>query len=251
MVPEYADAFANVAMTRTDDGVLVMRLHTDGGPLLWSDEVHTQLSHAFRAVADDDENRVVVLTGTGDSFCADADPQSFRLDPSVPPVAINRVYQEGKDLLFSLLDVPVPMVSAVNGPTWIHAELPLLCDVVIAADTTTLRDPHFASGIVPGDGAHLVWPMLLGETRGRYFLLTNEELDAESACALGLVHEVVAAPDVLRRALTLAAEIASQPPLVLRHTREVLTMRVKRAFHDHLPFGLALEGFASGYGVWR
>jgi enoyl-CoA hydratase/carnithine racemase len=250
MLPDYADAFANVTMTRSD-GVLVMRLHTEGSSLLWSDDVHTQLPRAFRAVASDDENRVVVLTGTGASFCANADTNSFRLDPSVPPVAINRVYQEGKDLLFSVLDIPVPMVAAVNGPTWIHAELPLLCDVVIAAETTTFRDPHFASGIVPGDGAHLVWPMLLGETRGRYFLLTNEELGAEEACARGLVHEVVPVADVLARALTLAGAMATQPPLVLRHTREVLTLRVKQAFRDHLPFGLALEGFANGYGVWH
>jgi len=250
MLSEYADAFAHVTMARSD-GVLVMHLHTDGSSLVWSDDVHTQLPLAFRSVASDPENRVVVLTGTGASFCANADPNSFRLDPSVPPVAMNRIYQEGKDLLFSLLDIPVPMVAAVNGPTWLHAELPLLCDVVIAADTTTFRDPHFASGIVPGDGAHLVWPMLLGETRGRYFLLTNQELGAEEACALGLVHEVVPAADVLERALTVAREIATQPPLVLRHTREILTARVKHAFHDYLPFGLALEGFANGYGVWR
>jgi enoyl-CoA hydratase/carnithine racemase len=250
MLADYADAFANITMTRAD-GVLVMQLHTDGSSLLWSDDVHTQLPLAFRAVANDDENRVVVLAGTGASFCASADPNSFRLDPSVPPVAINRIYQEGKDLLFSLLDIPVPMVAAVNGPTWMHAELPLLCDIVVAADTTTFRDPHFASGIVPGDGAHVVWPMLLGETRGRYFLLTNEEIDADAALALGLVHEIVPAADVLERALTLAHDIATRPPLVLRHTREVLNLRIKQAFRDHLPFGLALEGFANGYGVWR
>ena len=250
MLADYADAFANITMTRAD-GVLVMQLHTEGSSLLWSDDVHTQLPLAFRAVANDDENRVVVLTGTGASFCASADPNSFRLDPSVPPVAINRIYQEGKDLLFSLLDIPVPMVAAVNGPAWMHAELPLLCDIVVAADTTTFRDPHFAGGIVPGDGAHVVWPMLLGETRGRYFLLTNEAIDADAALALGLVHEIVPAADLLERALTLARDIATRPPLVLRHTREVLNLRIKQAFRDHLPFGLALEGFANGYGVWR
>ena len=98
MLPDYADSFASVTMTRSD-GVLVMQLHTDGASLVWSDEVHTQLPLAFRAVANDDDNRVVVLTGTGASFCANADPESFRLDPSVPPVAINRIYQEGKDLI--------------------------------------------------------------------------------------------------------------------------------------------------------
>jgi enoyl-CoA hydratase/carnithine racemase len=247
---DYADAFANIAMTR-DDGVLVMRLHTGGSSLHWSDDVHADLGRAFHAVSNDRENAVVVLTGTGDTFCVVSAPGAFRFDPSVPPVGLDRIYQEGKDLILSLLDVGVPMIAAVNGPAWIHAELGLLCDVVIASETTTFRDPHFGSGIVPGDGAHLVWPILLGETRGRYFLLTGQELDATQALHAGLVNEVLPTTDVLPRALALAHEIAAQPPLVRRYTRELLTMRMKHAFQQYLPFGLALEGFASGYGVWR
>ena len=123
--------------------------------------------------------------------------------------------------------------------------------MVIASETTTFRDPHFSAGIVPGDGAHLLWPILLGETRGRYFLLTGQELDAAQALDFGVVNEVLRAPDVLPRAMALAHEIAAKPPLVRRYTRELLTLRMKHVFQQHLPFGLALEGFANGYGVWR
>jgi 6-oxocamphor hydrolase len=247
---DYADAFVNLALTR-DDGVLVMRLHTDGDSLLWSDSAHADLPRAFRAVANDPDNAVIVLTGTGASFCRMGAAGAFQLDPSVPPLGLDALYREGKELLLGLLDVPVPMVAAINGPAWVHAELALLCDVVIASETTTFRDPHFGAGLVPGDGAHLVWPILLGETRGRYFLLTDQELDAGQALDLGLVNEVLPPVDVLPRAMTLAGEIAARPPLVRRYTRELLTMRMKQAFQQHLPFGLALEGFANGYGTWR
>ena len=247
---DYADAFTTITFTR-DDGVLVMRLHTDGASLLWSDAAHSELPRAFRAVASDPETAVVVLTGTGESFCQAGAAGAFQLDPSVPPLGLDPLYQEGKELLLSLLDVPVPMVAAVNGPAWVHAELALLCDVVLASESASFRDPHFGAGLVPGDGAHLIWPILLGETRGRYFLLTDQELDSAAALDLGLVNEVLPAADVLPRAMAIAAQIAARPPLVRRYTRELLTMRMKHAFQQYLPFGLALEGFANGFGTWR
>ena len=95
---DYADAFPNIAMTR-DDGVLEVRLHTDGSSLQWSDAADTDLGRAFRVIASDPDNAVVVVTGTGEVFCAASAPDAFQLDPSVPPVGIDRIYQEGKDLL--------------------------------------------------------------------------------------------------------------------------------------------------------
>ena len=65
------------------------------------------------------------------------------------------------------------------------------------------------------------------------------------------MNEVLPTADVLPRAIALAGEIAARPPLVRRYTRELLTMRMKHAFQQYLPFGLALEGFANGYGQWR
>ena len=98
------------------------------------------------------------------------------------------MYWEGKRLLMNLLDIPMPMISAVNGPALIHAEIPVLCDIVLASETAAFQDaPHFPNGIVPGDGVHLVWPLLLGANRGRYFLLTGQKLSAQEALTLGVV----------------------------------------------------------------
>ncbi len=96
------------------------------------------------------------------------------------PAEWDRVYWEGKHLLMSLLDIEVPMISAINGPAWRHSEIPLLCDIVLAADDVQFQDSaHFPNGMVPGDGMHIIYPLLLGWNRGRYFLLTGQTLDAQ------------------------------------------------------------------------
>ena len=92
----------------------------------------------------------------------------------------------------NLLAIPVPMIAAVNGPALIHAELAVLCDIVLAASHAEFADlAHIPNGTVPGDGVHTVWPMLLGPNRGRYFLLTGERIGAEEARRVGVVGEVL------------------------------------------------------------
>ena len=78
-------------------------------------------------------------------------------------LAWDKIYWEGKQLLMNLLAIEVPMISAVNGPAMRHSELPLLCDIVLAAEEASFQDAgHFGGGLVPGDGVHAVYPLLLG-----------------------------------------------------------------------------------------
>src|SRR5215475_16080772 len=104
------------------------------------------------------------------------------------------------------------MIAAVNGPAIIHAELAVLCDIVLAADTAVFQDaPHFPGGLVPGDGVHVVWPLVLGANRGRYFLLTGQKLSAQEALNLGVVSEIVPREKLLARAWELARQISLKP----------------------------------------
>jgi 6-oxocamphor hydrolase len=140
----------------------------------------------------------------------------------------------------------VPVISAVNGPARIHPEIPVLSDIVLAADTALFQDaPHFMSGIVPGDGAHIVWPYVIGANRGRYFLLTGQELDAKTALAYGAVAEVLPRDRLMSRARELANLIGSQPILARRYTRVALTHRIKRLLDEGLSLGLAIEALAA------
>jgi enoyl-CoA hydratase/carnithine racemase len=245
-LPDYATKYAHAKLERTD-GILEVTLHSDGDTLVWGDSPHTELGHLFADIACDPDNRVVILTGCGDRFIG-------KLDTSwvgeMTPAKWDKIYFHGKRLLANLLDIEVPIVAAVNGPASVHAELAVLSDIVLASDTAYFQDaPHFRYGTVPSDGVHVVWPLLLGMNRGRYFLLTGQRLSAEEALALGVVNEVVPGADLLDRARAVAADLARQPDITLRYTRVAFTQQLKRLVLDHVGYGLALEGLAA-YGSW-
>ncbi len=240
---QYSDKYQTVKMDRRD-GILQITLHTNGGPLQWGGLPHEELPQVFRDICSDRENRVVIMTGTGNSFSGPRGSAQGR--PRRTPLEWDKTYWEGKHLLMNLLDIEVPMISAINGPALRHSELPLLCDIVLASQDTVFQDSgHFMSGLIPGDGMHVVYPMLLGMNRGRYFLLTGQSLDARKALELGLVAEVLPREQLLPRAWELAEQLAQQPPLVLRYSRVLLTQHIKRLMHDLLGYGLALEGMGS------
>lgn len=246
---DYADTYRDIRFERRD-GVLEMTLHSGGGPLLWNDRIHTDLGDAFHRVGQDTENRVVILTGAGEAFCPGPDPTSFHFDSSLPPVALDQIYREGKAMLFNQLAVPVPMIGAVNGPAAAHSELPLFCDIVLASDTAVFSDQHLNWGIVPGDGIHIAYPMAFGMNRGRHLALTGTAVSARQALEWGAVAEVLPPERLRDRAWEIASDLATRPILGLRYTRELLTREIQRQMRDHLGYGLALEGFASGYGSW-
>jgi enoyl-CoA hydratase/carnithine racemase len=238
---DYRDRFDNIAMSRGDDGVLEVRVHSDGGPLAWSAAVHRDLGDAFTHMAMDRDNKVVLVTGTGDAFCDRIDYETFG------DLRWEMMWSEGKRLLQALVDIEVPVIGVVNGPATIHAELVVTADIVIAADTAVLADhAHFVGGAVPSDGVHLVWPHLLGPNRGRHFLLTGRELSATEAYELGIVAEVVPAADAHDRGRAIARSLATKPSRMLRYTREALVAPWRELLHGPgLSNGLALEGIGS------
>src|SRR5262249_12824202 len=158
---------------------------------LWDEPAHRELPDLFADIAQDPDNRVVLLTGTGDSFCAASESSGWTTQPTAQ--TWDKIFTEGRRLLTNHLSIEVPMIAAINGPATWHAELAVLCDIVLAAEHTVLQDaPHFPRG-VPGDGVHTVWPLLLGPNRGRYFLLTKEVIPAAEAQRLGVISEVLPA----------------------------------------------------------
>jgi enoyl-CoA hydratase/carnithine racemase len=188
---DYSRRYRNIAFERRG-GVVQMRLHTNGGPLKWGSNegsIHAQLSDSFHDLARDPDLRALILTGTGDVFCTALDPQGN--PATITATSWARLMREGRELLLRVLDVEVPVIAAVNGPAHIHSELPVLADIVLAAETAEFADRvHFAYGVVPGDGVHVVWPLLLGPNRSRHFLLTGNAISAQEAQALGVVAEV-------------------------------------------------------------
>jgi enoyl-CoA hydratase/carnithine racemase len=232
---------------RREDGILEMTFHTEGGPLRWNLQAHGELERAFLDVGRDKDNEVVIMTGAGAEFSGPAvTPGGHRMSGTMHSAGWDTLYWEGKHLLMNLLNIEVPVISAVNGPAARHAEIPVLADIVLASEQASFQDSaHFNGGLVPGDGVHVVFPLLMGSNRGRYFLLTSQVLGAHEAKELGLVNEVLPAADLLPRAWEHARALLAQSRLVRRYTRVLLTQDIKRRMHELLGYGLALEGLAA------
>ena len=241
----YANKYSCIRMERRE-GILQVMFHTDGGSLKWGLGPHGELPDAFADIARDRENRVVILTGAGDEFSGPrGTPGASAITQGITVEEFDQVHRDGRALLMNLLDIEVPVIAALNGPAWRHSEIPLLSDIVLASDTAAFQDSaHFASGLVPGDGMHIVYPLLLGMNRGRYFLLTGQTLNAGEAKELGLVAEVLPQDEVLARAWQLAEELTRRPTLLLRYTRLMFTEYLRRRMQDLLGYGLAMEGLA-------
>ncbi len=239
---EYSKKYEHIQFQR-EDGILQLTLHSDGKDLVWGFPPHQELGHCFADIANDSENKVIIFTGSGETFIHKEDLGGGGVDARAWS---EHVLPDAKRLLMNLLEIQAPMIAAVNGPATVHAELALLCDIVLAADHATFQDaPHYPSGLVPGDGVHVVWPMLLGLNRGRYFLMTGQTLSAREALELGVVNEVMPQADLLSRAWELARLVRARPDMTNRLTREAMLQQVKKAMLDNLPYGLALEGLAA------
>lgn len=242
---DYHDRYPSIRMERTD-GILQLTFHSDGGPLVWGHigGPHAEFADAFGDISRDTENRVVIMTGTGEQFSGPAaDKNTF---PRGGPESWEVIRFNGVQLTTNLLDIPAPVISCINGPALRHAEIPLLADIVLAADDAVVQDSaHFTNRTVPGDGVNLFFPLLMGWNRGRYFLLTGQVLDAAELKQLGLVNEVMSRERLLPRAWELAETLNRQSPLVLRYTRMMLTEPLKAMARQHLGHGLALEGLAA------
>jgi enoyl-CoA hydratase/carnithine racemase len=243
---QYCERYTNIQMRR-EDGILEMRFHTNGGPLRWNLQAHGELERAFLDVGRDKENQVVIMTGAGDEFSGPAvTPGGHRMSGTMDSAGWDTLYWEGKHLLMNLLNIEVPVISAINGPAARHAEIPVLADIVLASERATIQDSaHFNGGLVPGDGVHVVFPLLMGTNRGRYFLLTSQVLSAREALEAGLVNEVLEPEALLPRAWEHARALLRQSQLVRRYSRVLLTQDIKRRMHDLLGYGLALEGLAA------
>ena len=239
----YRNSFVNARLTRSKTGVLEVALHTDGGTLVFDGHAHEQFVDLFHAIGSDPDNRVVILTGSGTAFMETISPDGFDF---FTPQGYDKIYREGKKVLMNILDVEVPLIAAVNGPARLHSEYVLLADIVLATPSTVFQDkPHFEFGIVPGDGVHLLWQEVIGSVRGRYFILTRQELDAQTAQQWGAVNEIVPADKLLARAREIAEGLAKLPPLTTRYTRIALTQKLRRIVDEGVGYGLALEGISA------
>lgn len=237
---DYVDKYPEFAFERIA-GVLHLRFHTEGKEWCWSAAGHRQVGDVLLDIDADRENRVLLLSGTGDNFLGSISLPSFKGIPW------DHMTWEAKRYINALLDLEIPVIAAVHGKCTIHAEIALLSDIILASNTAIFGDAaHFPRNVVPGDGTQIVWSTLLGPNRCRHMLFTETLLNAEQALAAGVIGEILEPAKLMDRAWEHARRLAEKPAVVVRNTRTALLRPFRKAFEDSLAFGLALQGAAYG-----
>ncbi len=222
-------SYQQLAFERREGGVLLITLNRPD-VLNAADEVmHGELARVWADVSRDPETRAAVVTGAGRAFSAGGDLTMVeRMAGDYD--AVTRMLTEMSDLVYNLVNCEKPIISAINGVA-VGAGLvvALLADISVCADDARLGDGHVRLGAAAGDHAAIIWPLLCGMARARYYLLTGEMVTGAEAERIGLVSKSLPATEVLAEALRIADGLAAGPQLAIRLTKRALNSWLRTA----------------------
>ena len=207
--------------------------------------MHSELSHVFRLLEAHPDCDVVVLTGAGRAFCAGGDLdwlQSLVDDPS----SFDRLMEEAKTLIFSMLDMGKPMVCRMNGDAiGLGASLALCCDIIVACDSARFGDTHVRAGLVAGDGAAVILPYIIGYMRAKEMLLTGLLISAEEGRQMGLINHVVPAAELDERVALIVGRLAHGATQAIRYTKLAMNSRLRAEAQSQMGVLMAYESLSN------
>jgi enoyl-CoA hydratase/carnithine racemase len=225
---DYAD-YQQLLFERRDGGVLLINLNRPDKYNAADETMHAELARVWQDVSRDPATRVAVVTGAGKAFSAGGDLAMVeRMAGDHDRVA--RMLSEMSDLVYNLINCDKPVVSAINGVA-VGAGLvvALLADISVCAEDARLGDGHVRLGVAAGDHAAILWPLLAGMAKARYYLLTGEMLTGREAERIGMVSKAVPAAEVLGEAMRVATGLAHGSQLAIRWTKRALNSWLRAA----------------------
>jgi enoyl-CoA hydratase len=243
-----ADRYANYSRLKIDhplDRVLRVTFDRPETHNSVDAETHTQLTNIWRDINDDPDISAVIVTGTGKAFSAGGD---FEMIKSIleNPVARMATWKEAKDLVYNIINCNKPIISAINGVA-VGAGLVvgILADVSICGKSARIVDGHTRLGVAAGDVACIIWPLLCGLAKAKYYLLTCKPLSGEEAERIGLVSLCVEDADLQNVALETAQDFVDGAQSAIRWTKYALNnwLRVNGPLFD-TSTALEMLGFA-------
>lgn len=186
-----------------------------------------RLTEIVRDLTTNDSIRAVILTGAGKAFSAGGDFNHFVATANDPEVARSTI-RNGKNLITAMLDLPVPVIAAVNGAAvGFGTTLLALSDIVIIADSAFLSEPHANVGLVIGDGISITWPFAMSLHKAKELAFTGDRIYAAEAVACGLANKAVPIESLMDEALAMAGKIVSQPRSAIAGSKLLLNMQIK------------------------
>ena len=215
-------AFESLKFDRPAERVLRIRLDNPGKLNAVDARMHKELADVWRSVDTDPAVSAVILTGAGDAFSAGGD---FEVLESLCRDHETRltVWKEARDIVYNVINCSKPVISAIRGPA-VGAGLAaaLVADISIASETARFIDGHTRLGVAAGDHSVIVWPLLVGMAKAKYYLLTCEALGGEEAERIGLVSLCVEDDALDQKALDVACKLARGAPSAIRLTKYAL-----------------------------
>lgn len=207
-------------------------------------EMHDELAAVFAFAGHDAGSDVVVLTGAGRAFSAGGDLEHIA-NNAAHPERFDHELEIAKRIVGAMLDLEKPLVCRMNGhAVGLGATLALLCDVIFAADTAKIGDPHVALGLVAGDGGAALWPQRIGFGRAKEYLLTGDLLTAQKAEQIGLINHCVPAAELDATVDAFCDRLLNGATKAIRWTKVLLNMELKRVFNAVMDAGIAYESLS-------
>ncbi|MER2089852.1 MAG: enoyl-CoA hydratase [Sporosarcina sp.] len=203
-------------------------------------EMREELRSFFTSIKDNDEIKVILLTGEGKAFSAGGDLSALK---TVDAVSGRRRLQAGHDMIHSILDLEKPVIAAVNGvAAGAGVSLALACDVIIAGHSTSFIQSFIKVGLIPDLGSIYFLPRLIGRHRAMELMLTGGKISADQAQQMGVINRIVPDDSLLDEAYSLAATLAEGPAIAMGLTKRVTNKSILTDINETLE----LEGFAQG-----
>lgn len=229
MTVSWHQKYENLLFEDKGDGILLMTINRPEQMNATDAALHNALSRVWLDIEDDPTVRVVVVTGAGRAFSAGGDLEW--VSTMVNNYDEMKVaFREAGDIVYRMTQCSKIIISAING-TAVGAGLAvaLMADISLMAEEAKLTDGHIRLGVAAGDHANIIWPLLCGLAKAKYYLLTADFIDGKTADQIGLVSKAVPADELMDQAMKTATKIATGPQDAAWFTKRSLNLWVTQA----------------------
>jgi len=222
-------SYQHLKFDRHPNGVLLITLNRPDVLNAAHEPMHAELARVWADISLDEDTRVAVVTGAGRAFSAGGDLAMVERQIGNYDL-VTRMLKEMSDLVYNMTNCEKPIISAINGVA-VGAGLvvAVMADISICANDARLGDGHVRLGVAAGDHAAIIWPLLCGLARAKYYLLTGEMLTGEEAERIGMVSKSLPREQVLAEAMAVADRLATGPQLAIRLTKRALNGWIRDA----------------------
>jgi enoyl-CoA hydratase len=214
--------YQHLLFERKDDGILLITINRPEVLNATNSRLHWELSRVWLDIADDDETNVIVVTGAGRAFSAGGDLDMIQ-NMAASADNIGKAMKEAGDIVYNMINLDKPIISAINGVA-VGAGLAVafMADISIASESMRITDGHLRLGVAAGDHAVIIWPLLCGMAKAKYYLMTADFIDGKEAERIGLVSLCVPADKLMDKAMEVARKLARGPQQAVRFTKRSL-----------------------------